>query len=168
MQCISVDFTSASYSQVLMKEKWRISCLCSPLICCRMQGKRTDYCKVRIEVLNLFLGEKQCIELVKPVSITSVIKCDDSSLFQRVIRRIETIASFAKLSIIQLSRPFEEDLSLYASLFGLISRLRARSQMTMFVCYSYAPIISGTFVLKLMKAKLVLPQQKTLLLWRNF
>ena len=31
--------------------------LCSPLIRCRMQGKRTDYCKVRIEVLNLFPGE---------------------------------------------------------------------------------------------------------------
>ena len=35
-----------------------------------MQGKRTDYCKVKIEVLNLFLGEKLCIKLVKPVSIT--------------------------------------------------------------------------------------------------
>ena len=34
-----------------------------------MQGKRTDHCKVRIEVFNLFLGEKSCIELVKPVSI---------------------------------------------------------------------------------------------------
>ena len=32
--------------------------LCSPLIFCRIQGKRNDYCKVRIEVLNLFLGEK--------------------------------------------------------------------------------------------------------------
>ena len=31
--------------------------LCSPLIRCRMQGQGTDYCKVRIEVLNLFLGE---------------------------------------------------------------------------------------------------------------
>ena len=31
--------------------------LCSPLIHCRMQGKRTDYCKVRTEVLNLFPGE---------------------------------------------------------------------------------------------------------------
>ena len=30
--------------------------LCSPLIRCRLQGKRTDYCKVRIEVLNLFPG----------------------------------------------------------------------------------------------------------------
>ena len=37
----------------------------------RMQGKRTDHCKVRIEVFNFefFLGEKSCIELVKPVSI---------------------------------------------------------------------------------------------------
>ena len=55
-----------------MKEECRISSLCSPLICCRMQGKRTDHCKVRIEVFNLFLGEKSCIgriELVKPVSI---------------------------------------------------------------------------------------------------
>ena len=55
-----------------MKEECRISSLCSPLICCRMQGKRTDYCKVRIEVFNLFLGEISCIgriELVKPVSI---------------------------------------------------------------------------------------------------
>ena len=36
-----------------------------------MQGKRTDHCKVRIEVFNFefFLGEKSCIELVKPVSI---------------------------------------------------------------------------------------------------
>ena len=32
--------------------------LSSPLIFCRIQGKRNDYCKVRIEVLNLFLGEK--------------------------------------------------------------------------------------------------------------
>ena len=31
--------------------------LCSPLIHCRMQSKRTDYCKVRTEVLNLFPGE---------------------------------------------------------------------------------------------------------------
>ena len=31
--------------------------LCSPLIRCRMQGKGTDYCKVRIEVFNLFPGE---------------------------------------------------------------------------------------------------------------
>ena len=31
--------------------------LCSPLIRCRMQVIRTDYCKVRIEVLNLFPGE---------------------------------------------------------------------------------------------------------------
>ena len=31
--------------------------LCSPLIRCRMQSKRTDYCKVRTEVLNLFPGE---------------------------------------------------------------------------------------------------------------
>ena len=31
--------------------------LCSPLIHCRMQGKRTDYCKIRTEVLNLFPGE---------------------------------------------------------------------------------------------------------------
>ena len=31
--------------------------LCSPLIRCRMQGKRTDYYKVRMEVLNLFPGE---------------------------------------------------------------------------------------------------------------
>ena len=31
--------------------------LCSPLIRCRMQGKRTDYCKIRTEVLNLFPGE---------------------------------------------------------------------------------------------------------------
>ena len=46
--------------------------LCSPLICCRTQGKRTDYCKVRIEVSNLFPGEKKCTELVKAVSITSV------------------------------------------------------------------------------------------------
>ena len=38
-----------------------------------MRSKRTDYCKVRIEVLNLFLGEKYCVELVKPLSITSVI-----------------------------------------------------------------------------------------------
>ena len=30
----------------------------SPLIRCRMQGQRTDYCKVRIEVLNFFPGEK--------------------------------------------------------------------------------------------------------------
>ena len=28
--------------------------LCSPLVRCRMQGKGTDDCKVRIEVLNLF------------------------------------------------------------------------------------------------------------------
>ena len=52
-----------------MKEECRISSLCSPLICCRMQGKRTDHCKVRIEVFSLFLGEKSCIEFVKPVSI---------------------------------------------------------------------------------------------------
>ena len=56
-----------------MKEERRISCLCSFLICCQMRSKRTDYCKVRIEVLNLFLGEKYCVELVKPLSITSVI-----------------------------------------------------------------------------------------------
>ena len=34
-----------------------------------MQGKRIEYCKVRVEVLNLFLGEELCIQLVKPVSI---------------------------------------------------------------------------------------------------
>ena len=28
-----------------------------PSIRCRMQAKRTDYCKIRIEVLNLFPGE---------------------------------------------------------------------------------------------------------------
>ena len=139
-----------------------MSSLCSPLICCRMQGKRTNYCKVRIEVLNLFLGDKQCIELVKPY----LMSCDDSSLL-RWVTRIQTIVSFAKLRIIQLSRAFEDDFSLYASLLALF-RLRARSQMTMFVCYNYAPIISCTFVLKLVEAKLVLPQQKTLLLWRNF
>ena len=31
--------------------------LCSPLIRCRMQGKKTDSCKVRTEVLNLSPGE---------------------------------------------------------------------------------------------------------------
>ena len=31
--------------------------LCSPSIRCRMQAKRTDYCKVTTEVLNLFPGE---------------------------------------------------------------------------------------------------------------
>ena len=31
--------------------------LCSPLIRCGMRGKRMDYCKVRIEVLNLFPGK---------------------------------------------------------------------------------------------------------------
>ena len=62
----------ASSGLLLMKEECRISSLSSPLICCRMQGKRTDHCKVRIEVFNLLLGEKSCIgriELVKPVSI---------------------------------------------------------------------------------------------------
>ena len=54
MQCISVDFTSCG----LLPYKIRVpDSLCSPLIRCRMQGKRTDYCKVRIEVLNLFPGE---------------------------------------------------------------------------------------------------------------
>ena len=50
MHCISVDFTSCCL--LLMKDS-----LCSPLIHCRMQGKRTDYCKIRTEVLNLFPGE---------------------------------------------------------------------------------------------------------------
>ena len=40
--------------------------LCSPLIRCRMQGKRTDYCKVRIEVLNLFPGENSGQNSWKP------------------------------------------------------------------------------------------------------
>ena len=60
---------AASCGLLLMKEGCRISSLCSPLICCRMQGKRTDHCKVRIEVFSLFLGEKSCIEFVKPASI---------------------------------------------------------------------------------------------------
>ena len=60
MQCISVDFTSRGFVRfaTYAKEEWRISCLGLPLICCRMQGERTDFCKVTIEVLNLFLGEK--------------------------------------------------------------------------------------------------------------
>ena len=41
-----------------MKEEWRNSCLCLPLICCGMQGKRIDYGKVKIEVLNLFLDDE--------------------------------------------------------------------------------------------------------------
>ena len=44
------------FVRLLIKEECRISSLCSPLICCWMQSKRTDYCKVRIEVF-LFPGE---------------------------------------------------------------------------------------------------------------
>ena len=38
----------------------------------------------------------------------------------------------------------------------------------MFVCYNYAPIISCTFVLKLMKAQLDKKKKKTILLWETF
>ena len=51
MQCILVDFTSCGL--LFIREECRISSLCLPLIGCRMQGKRTDNCKVRIEVCFL-------------------------------------------------------------------------------------------------------------------
>ena len=51
MQCISVDFTSCGL--LIIKEECWISSLCSPLVCCRMQGKRIDYCKIRIEICFL-------------------------------------------------------------------------------------------------------------------
>ena len=49
--------------------------LCSPLIRCRMQGKKTDYCKVRIEATNFFpakIVHRFRRDSVEPVSITSV------------------------------------------------------------------------------------------------
>ena len=51
MQCISVDFTSCGL--LFIREECRISSLCSPSICCRMQGKRIHNCKVRIELCFL-------------------------------------------------------------------------------------------------------------------
>ena len=65
-------FMQLQFMRLTSYERRMPGSLCLPLICCRMQGKRTDYCKVRIEVLNLFPGKKWCTELMKPVSITSV------------------------------------------------------------------------------------------------
>ena len=45
------------FMQLATYERRVLDSLCSPLIHCRMQSKRTDYCKVRTEVLNLFPGE---------------------------------------------------------------------------------------------------------------
>ena len=51
-------FMQLQFMRLTTYERRMPDSLCLPLICCRMQGKRTDYCKVRIEVLNLFPGEK--------------------------------------------------------------------------------------------------------------
>ena len=63
-----------------------------------MQGKRTNYCNVRIEVLNLFLGEKLCIKLVKSMSINRRYQMpfDDSLLF-RWLTFIHAINFFGKV-----------------------------------------------------------------------
>ena len=36
----------------------------------KVKTKRTDYCKIRIEVFNLLLAAKSSIDLMKTVSIT--------------------------------------------------------------------------------------------------
>ena len=50
-------FMQLQFMRLTSYERRMPDSLCLLLICCRMQGKRTDYSKVRIEVLNLFPGK---------------------------------------------------------------------------------------------------------------
>ena len=92
--------------------------LCSSLIRCRMQGRRTDYCKVRIEVLNLFPGENSAQNSWNPwvLPLFNIPNVMTPHFFDGR----QTTISFANLNIIF----FEDD---YASLLGGLFRLRARS-----------------------------------------
>ena len=137
--------------------------LCSPLIRCRMQGKRTDYCKVRIEVLNFFPGENSAQLswnpwVWPPFNIPIVMWW----LVSFSMGNTETnISFFRKFKyIIYLSRPFEDDfpvrymLHYLAAYFGYVWGVRWQC-----LCAIIRLIISCTFVLKHMKAILVWPKQ---------
>ena len=133
--------------------------LCSPLIRCRMQGKKTDYCKVRIEVLNLFPGENSAqiswspwvfphyclIYLMWWLVTFSMGNTEANNNFFRKFKYV-----------IYLSRPFEDDFPVCYVLHYLAAYCSymwgVRWQC---LCAIIKLIISCTFVLKHMKAVLV-------------
>ena len=128
--------------------------LCSPLIHCRMQSKRTDYCKVRTEVLNLFPGENSAQISWNPwvlplFNIPNVMTCH---FFDG---RQGDKQQFLSQSIIYLSRPFEDNfpvrymLHYLAAYFGYEWGVRWQC-----LCAIIMPIITDRnyFVLKHMKA----------------
>ena len=98
-----------------------------------MQGKRTDYCKVRIEVLIKFVSRHKILHTTREtreyyLCLIYRMSCDDPSLL-RWIRRIQTIISFATFSIIYLIwRSSENDFSLYMlhflAYFGFVQKIR--------------------------------------------
>ena len=122
------------FMQLATYERRVLDSLCSPLIHCWMQSKRTDYCKVRTEVLNLFPGENSAQISWNPwvlplFNIPNVMTCHFFDGRQGDKPRETNNNFFRKFKYNLLIETIwgQFSSSLYASLLSGLFRLRVRS-----------------------------------------